>query len=120
MTNYKKYKNDLEKENDKKLFNKKIDSDKSDIFLNKNETDAEFLYKDTPSRDTSDDNRSGIDELDELIEINKLGRYIEIGQLYNEIIAKLSLILNYNVIIKKMLISRDMKNIFQQMLIFIT
>jgi len=65
--------------------------------MNKEETETEFAYKD----DTSDDERGGIDELDELIEINKLGRYIETGQLYDEIIAKLSIILSYNVRIKK-------------------
>ena len=41
-----------------------------------------------------------MDELEELIEINKHGRYIEKGLLYDEIIEKLSTILNYNVRIK--------------------
>ena len=44
---------------------------------------------------TSDEDRRGIDELDELCSINIIGRYIDSGCLYDEIIAKLSLILNY-------------------------
>ena len=97
MINYKRYKNDRANEYKKKLIK---NSDNSDIFMDKNETETEtkFAYKD----DTSDEDRRGMDELEELIEINKLGRYIEKGLLYDEIIAKLSLILNYNVrIIKK-------------------
>ena len=93
MINYKRYKNDRAKEYKKKLLNKEFDSD--DIFLNKEET--EFAFKD----DSSDEDKRGMDELEELIEINKLGRYIEKGLLYDEIIAKLSTILNYNVRIKK-------------------
>ena len=95
MINYKRYKNDKAKEYKKKLLNKYNDSD--DIFMNVNETETEFAYKD----DTSDEDRRGMDELDELCSINKLGRYIESGCLYDEIIAKLSTILNYNVRIKK-------------------
>lgn len=95
MLNYKRYKNEKAKDYKKKLMNKEPYTD--DIFLNKDETETEFAYKD----DTSDEDRNGIDELEELIEINKLGRYIEKGLLYDEIIAKLSLILNYNVRIKK-------------------
>ena len=71
--------------------------DSDDIFMDKNETETKFAYKD----DTSDEDRRGMDELEELIEINKLGRYIETGCMYDEIIAKLSLLLNYNVRIKK-------------------
>ena len=95
MINYKRYKNDRANEYKKKLIK---NSDNSDIFMDKNETETKFAYKD----DTSDDDRRGMDELEELIEINKLGRHIEKGLLYDEIIAKLSTILNYNVrIIKK-------------------
>jgi len=99
MLNYKRYKNDRAKEYKKKLLNKDPITDKNndDIFMNKEETETEFAYKD----DTSDEEKGGMDELDELIEINKLGRYIETGQLYDEIIAKLSIILSYNVRIKK-------------------
>ena len=94
MLNYKRYKNNRAEEYKKKLLN---NSDNSDIFINKDEIDVEFAYKD----DTSDEDRRGMDELEELIEINNLGRYIEKGLLYDEIIAKLSLILNYGVRIKK-------------------
>jgi hypothetical protein len=98
MINYKRYKNDKAKEYKKKLLNKYNDSESDDdIFMNVNETETKFAYKD----DTSDEERRGIDELDELCSINNLGRYIESGCLYDEIIAKLSLILNYNVRIKK-------------------
>jgi len=98
MLNYKRYKNDRAKEYKKKLLNKDpITENDNDIFMNKEETETEFAYKD----DTSDEEKDGMDELDELIEINKLGRYIETGQLYDEIIVKLSIILNYNVRIKK-------------------
>ena len=96
MINYKRYKNDKAKEYKKKLLNKDPYTD-DDIF-ERIDAEPEFAYKD----DTSDEDRRGIDELEELIEINKLGRYIESGQLYDEIIARLSTILNYNVrIIKK-------------------
>ena len=94
MLNYKRYKNNRAEEYKKKLLN---NSDNSDIFINKDEIDVEFAYKD----DTSDEDRRGMDELEELIEINNLGRYIEKGLLCDEIIAKLSLILNYGVRIKK-------------------
>jgi hypothetical protein len=95
MLNYKRYKNNRAEEYKKKLLN---NSDNSDIFFNKDEIDTEFAYKD----DTSDEDRRGMDELEELIDINELGRYIEKGLLYDEIIARLSTILNYGVrIIKK-------------------
>ena len=94
MINYKRYKNKRAEEYKKKLIDKDFDSD--DIFMDKNETETEFAYKD----DTSDEDRRGMDELEELIEINKLGRHIEKGLLYDEIIAKLSTILSYNVRIK--------------------
>jgi len=99
MINYKQYKNKRYKEYKKKLLNKdkNSESDDDNIFMNVNETETEFAYKD----DTSDEDRRGIDELDELCSINNLGRYIESGCLYDEIIAKLSTILNYNVRIKK-------------------
>jgi len=98
MINYKQYKNKRYKEYKKKLLNKDKNSESDDdIFMNANETETDFAYKD----DTSDEDRRGIDDLDELCSINKLGRYIESGCLYDEIIAKLSLILNYNVRIKK-------------------
>jgi hypothetical protein len=98
MINYKQYKNKRYKEYKKKLLNKDKNSESDDdIFMNANETETEFAYKD----DTSDEDRRGIDDLDELCSINKLGRYIESGCLYDEIIAKLSTILNYNVRIKK-------------------
>jgi hypothetical protein len=98
MLNYKQYKNKRYKEYKKKLLNKDKNSESDDdIFMNVNETETEFAYKD----DTSDEDRRGMDELDELCSINNLGRYIESGQLYDEIIAKLSTILNYNVRIKK-------------------
>jgi len=94
MLNYKRYKNERAEVYKKKILN---NSENSDIFMDKDDKETEFAFKD----DTSDDEKGGIDELEELIEINKLGRYIETGQLYDEIIAKLSLILNYNVRIKK-------------------
>jgi hypothetical protein len=94
MINYKRYKNDRYNDYKKKLLNK--DNDSSDIFMNVNESETEFAYKD----DTSDEERKGISELEEYCSINNLGRYIESGQLYDEIIARLSLILNYNVRIK--------------------
>ena len=94
MLNYKKYKNERIKEYKKKILN---NSENSDIFMDKDDKETEFAYK----NDTSDDEKGGMDELEELIEINNLGRYIETGQLYDEIIAKLSIILNYNVRIKK-------------------
>ena len=97
LLNYKRYKNDKAKDYKKKLMNKDKYVDSNDIFMDKNETETEFAYKD----DTSDEDRNGIDELEELLEINKLGRYIETGQMYDEIIARLSLILNYNVRIKR-------------------
>jgi len=98
MLNYKQYKNKRAKVYKKKLLNKdRNEESDDDIFMNINETETEFAYKD----DTSDEERRGIDDLDELCLINKLGRYIESGCLYDEIIAKLSLILNYNVRIKK-------------------
>ena len=98
MLNYKQYKNKRAKEYKKKLLNKEpVTDNETDIFMNKEETETEFSYKD----DTSDEDRRGMDELDELCSINNLGRYIESGCLYDEIIAKLSLILNYNVRIKK-------------------
>jgi len=55
-----------------------------------------FAYKD----DTSDEERRGISELEEYCSINNLGKYIESGQLYDEIVARLSLILNHNIKIK--------------------
>jgi hypothetical protein len=97
MINYKRYKNDKAKYYKKKLLKKDRYTDDNNIFMNKDETETEFAYKD----DTSDEDRRGMDDLDELCTINKLGRYIETGQLYDEIIAKLSTILNYNVRIKK-------------------
>jgi hypothetical protein len=97
MINYKRYKNEKTKDYKKKLLNKDPYTDDNNIFMNKDETETDFAYKD----DTSDEDRRGLDELDELCLINKLGIYIESGCLYDEIIAKLSLILNYNVRIKK-------------------
>jgi hypothetical protein len=64
--------------------------------MNATDTETEFAYKD----DTSDEEKRGLDELDEYCSINNLGRFIESGQLHDEIITKLSLILNYNVRIK--------------------
>ena len=97
MINYKRYKNDRYKDYKKKLLNKDNDSD--DIFMNvnENESETEFAYKD----DTSDEERRGISELEEYCSINNLGKYIESGQLYEEIVVRLSLILNYNVKIIK-------------------
>ena len=95
MINYKRYKNDRYKDYKKKLLNKDNDSDQ--IFMDKNESETEFAYKD----DTSDEERRGMDELEEYCSINKLQKYIDSGQLYDEIVARLSLILNYNVKIKK-------------------
>jgi hypothetical protein len=95
MINYRIYKNERYEDYKKKLLNKYNDSD--DIFMNDNETETEFAYKD----DTSDEERRALDDLDQYCSINNLGRYIESGQLHDEIITKLSLILNYNVKIKK-------------------
>ena len=68
MLNYKKYKNERIKEYKKKILN---NSENSDIFMDKDDKETEFAYKD----DTSDDEKGGMDELEELIEINNLGRY---------------------------------------------
>jgi hypothetical protein len=95
MLNYKQYKNDRAKEYKKKLLNKESFTD-DEIFERKDE-DTEFIYKD----DTSDEDKRGIEELEELLQINKLRRYIESGCMYDEIIARLSLILNFCVRIKK-------------------
>ena len=65
--------------------------------MNVNESETEFAYKD----DTSDEERRGISELEEYCSINNLGKYIESGQLYDEIVARLSLILNHNIKIRK-------------------
>jgi len=94
MHNYLKYKFERSKDYKKKLY--KDGNSDSDVFLNNN-SEPEFLYKD----DSSDDNKRGMEELDEFCNIKKLIRYIEIDQLYDEIIAKLSPILNYGVKIKK-------------------
>ena len=51
MINYKRYKNERYKEYKKKLLNKNEETD--DIFMNINETETEFAYKD----DTSDEDR---------------------------------------------------------------
>ncbi len=101
MINYKKYKSDRYVDYKKKLLNKyndndSDDNDSNDIFMNATDTETEFAYKD----DTSDEEKRGLDELDEYCSINNLGRFIESGQLHDEIITKLSLILNYNVRIK--------------------
>jgi hypothetical protein len=93
MQNYLQYKFDRNKYNKYKLQHKYDDSD--DIFVDKNE--PEFINKD----DSSDENKKGIEELDELCIIKNLINYINTGNLYNEIIAKLSPILNYNIKIKK-------------------
>jgi len=96
MHNYLKYKFERSKDYKKKLY--KDGNSDSEIFMNnKSESELDFLYKD----DSSDDNKRGIEELDEFCNIKKLIRYIEIDQLYDEIISKLSPILNYGVKIKK-------------------
>ena len=81
MQNYKRYKFDR---SDYRKYN----------LLHKD--DQEFINKD----DSSDDERRGIEELDELCDINKLISHIKTDGLYDEIIAKLSPILNYNIKIK--------------------
>jgi hypothetical protein len=95
MFNYKKYKNKRAEEYKKKLINKELFTD-DDIFERKDD-ETEFVYKD----DTSDEDRRGIEELEELIQINNLIRHIEKGLLYDEIISKLCSILNFSVRIKK-------------------
>jgi len=98
MQNYRKYKFDRAKEYKKKLLKKDLYEDSDDVFMNKNEseTDTIFGYKD----DSSDEDRRGIEELEELCEINNLIKYIESNRLYDDIILRLSPILNYNVKIK--------------------
>jgi hypothetical protein len=98
MQNYKKYKFDWSKEYKKKLLNKDKYEDSDDVFMNKNETETEteFAYRD----DSSDENRRGIEELEELCEINNLIKYIESNRLYDDIMLRLSPILNYNLKIK--------------------
>lgn len=71
--------------------------------MEKNEPD--FVNKD----DSSDENRRGIDDLEESINILSLIKHIQSNRLYDEIIAKLSPILSYNVRIKKPL-KTDVKN----------
>lgn len=93
MENYRKYKSDKNKYRRYQLFHK--DDDPEDIFMEKNEPN--FVNKD----DSSDENRGGIDDLDESINILSLIKHIQSNRLYDEIIYKLSPILSYNVRIKK-------------------
>ena len=92
MENYRKYKSDKNKYRRYQLFHK--DDDPEDIFMEKNEPD--FVNKD----DSSDENRKGIDDLEEICNINTLIKHIQSNRLYDEIIYKLSPILSYNVRIK--------------------
>ena len=98
MQNYRQYKFDRAKEYKKKLLKKDLYVDSYDIFMNHNETETEFAYKD----DSSDEDRRGIEELEELCEINNLIKYIESDRLYDDIMIRLSPILNYNLKIKKL------------------
>jgi len=93
MQNYLKYKFDRSNYQRYKLIHK--DDDSEEIFMDKNEPD--FENKD----DSSDDEKRGIVELEELCDIRQLIKYIETGTLYDEIISRLSPILNYNIKIKK-------------------
>ena len=76
----------------KKLYNK--DRSEDDIFLDKDED--EFVDLD----DSSDECRHFIDQLDEICLARELIKYVDRNQLYDEIIAKLSPKLNYNVRVK--------------------
>jgi len=93
MENYRKYKSDKNKYRRFQLFHK--DDDPEDIFMEKDY--PEFVNKD----DSSDENRRGIDDLEESLNINSLIKHIQSNRLYDEIIFKLSPILSYNVRIKK-------------------
>jgi hypothetical protein len=100
MQNYKCYKSDRAKNYKNKLLNKDKYEDLDDVFLDKDktETETEFAFKD----DSSDENRRGMEELEELCEINNLIKYIESNRLYDDIMLRLSPILNYNLKIKSM------------------
>jgi hypothetical protein len=74
------------------LLNK--DRTEDDIFLDKDED--EFIDLD----DSSDEQRHFIEQLDEICLARELIKYIDQDKLYDEIISKLSLQLNYNVRIK--------------------
>lgn len=92
MENYVKYKFDRSNYHRYQLIHK--DDDPEDIFMEKNE--PEFEDKD----DSSDENKRYLDELDELCDVRTLIKHIQSDRLYDEIIAKLSPILSYNVKIK--------------------
>jgi len=97
MQNYKSYKFSRAKHFKKQLLNKDKYEDSDDVFMNKDdETETDFLYKD----DESDENRRGMEELEELCEINNLIKYIESNRLYDDIMLKMSPLLNYNLKIK--------------------
>ena len=95
MINYLKYIYDRSEDRKQKMIHKN-DEDSDDVFMDKNKTEFEFEYKD----DSDDENKKYFDELDDIISIKNVIKYIETTVYYEEIITKLSPILNYRINVK--------------------
>jgi len=100
MKNYLQYKSDRSNHNRYETIHRydSTEDEDTDIFLDKDHPGKIFVDKD----DSSDKEKRFLDECQEVCDIHKLIKYIDTEKLYNEIIAKLSPILNYNIRIKNL------------------